>query len=50
MVTILIHLGEHEETAPESGSHIGGYGVRRNPRWPLERATGIEPATSSLGS
>jgi hypothetical protein len=27
-----------------------GYGVRRNPRWPLERATGIEPATSSLGS
>ena len=29
--------------ARKTGSRIGGYGVRRNPRWPLERATGIEP-------
>jgi len=34
----------------KNSRRIGGYGVGRNPRWPLERATGIEPATSSLGS
>ena len=33
----------------EAGSHTGGYGRRRNPRCSLERATRIEPATSSLG-